>query len=271
MEYDHEATDRALKGTGQTAANASQESVNFETVVLSMRYGLTGRMNINAALPWYSIESAKIQGAPYTKRNKGIGDLSVTGEYSFGSAPQFTLEAGAEFPTGNIDKTDQFHQRICDILALGSGTVDPIAGMSLWAPHAFGDRFDLYAQLRHRFSGGENKYGYRFGDQTSLDVQGYHSLGDTWNGGVRLLALHAQRDTWYGRVVPERGSSFVYMEPTVNTRVGENSVVGAYVRFPLYMHLEGSQMVAPYSMGLELTSDLTGFVDRLKGNAEGAQ
>ncbi len=242
--------------------------MRFDTVNLSMRYGLTRRLNLNASLPWYRIESAKFQGAPYTRLNRGVGDLVLTAEYSFGSAPQVTLEAGAEFPTGDIDRKDEFGQRICDILALGSGTVDPIVGMSAWVPHAFGDRLDVYATLRHRFSGGENKYGYRFGDQTTLSMSGYRMLGETWRGGVEVLLYHLQRDTWYGLTVPERGGTFAYVRPTLSTEVTPTTSIGVYVRAPVYMEIEGAQMVAEYSAGLEVTSDVTDVLARLRAGED---
>jgi hypothetical protein len=126
----------------------------------------------------------------------------------------------------------------------------------------------LFARGQYRFSGGVNKWGYRFGDQAALSLHASHPLKDPWRLGLRLVGIHAAVDTWFGNVVPERGSTFLYLGPTISARISESTVLGAFARFPVYMDLEGSQMVAPVVFGLEFTSDLTTFFRRLTRSGE---
>ncbi|MFQ5511845.1 MAG: hypothetical protein ACE5EO_08350 [Candidatus Krumholzibacteriia bacterium] len=253
-------------GSGADAPNPASEVVDFHTVFLSLRYGLTRRINVSATMPYHSIQSDKIQGAPYSRLNRGFGDLLVTAAYRLGTSPQFTLEAGVKFATGNVDKKDDLGQRICDILALGSGTNDLVIGAGFWMPHVVVHGLDVTAGLRHRFTSGENKWGYRFGDQTLYDLHGSHLVGERTRLGLRFDGYHSGRDTWYGNVVPERGATFVYVGPTVSYKMSDTMTVGGFARFPLVMRLEGSQMVAPLAFGLEFTTDVSRFVKALVPN-----
>ena len=85
------------------------------------------------------------------------------------------------------------------------------------------------------------------------------------------MGLHTEADTWYGNVVPERGATFIYLGPTLSAGISESTVLGAFARFPVYMNLEGAQMVAPIVFGLEFSSDLTSFFRRLSGSEEDSE
>ena len=263
IRYDHEGSDQALRGFGETAPNPAFEIVSFQTVLLSLRYGLTRHINILASIPYQSIRSDKVQGASYSRLNRGWGDLLVTGEYRIGTSPQLTLEAGLKFPTGNIDKTDEFGQRICDILALGSGTTDPVVGVGVWIPHFIMHGLDVNAGVRHRFAVGKNKWGYQYGDQTVFSVHGSRPFADHTRLGIRFEGFHAEPDTWYDNQVPERGATMIWASPTFSINVSEGLALGGYVRFPVWMQLEGAQMVSPVAVGLELNVDATPVIKAL--------
>jgi hypothetical protein len=268
MSYEHEETSKARMGTGQEAPNPAQETVNFDTAIFTLRYGLTGRINLVAALPYYSIASDKIQGAPYLRTNQGIGDLLLEAEYAVMTAPHLGVTAGAKLATGNVDKTDEFGQRICDILALGSGTTDLVLGANLWVPHAAIQHLDLVTGLRHRFSSGANKWGYRFGDETDFWAHASYPVWTKVRLGLRFDGYHTQIDTWYGNTVPERGATMLYLGPTASWQAFPNLVVGGFARVPILMELEGAQMVADTILGLEFSANLTSTLDRITGGAE---
>jgi len=233
---------------------------------LNLRYGVSEKVNLSATLPYYSIVSSKIQGAPYTRTNRGLGDLVLTAQMAVHTGPQIVLEAGLEVPTGNVDKTDQFGQRICDILSLGSGTWDPILGGSIWIPHVGTKDLDLVAGLRERFSGGKNKWGYQFGSQFDFNAHSSYKVSATTRLGLRVEGYHAGKDTWYGNRVNERGATMVYAGPTVSWLASSSLSVGAFARFPVLMNLEGSQMVAPAVLGLEFSSSLGDVLNGFLGN-----
>ncbi len=258
LAYEAEDSDRALRAHGSTAPNPAEEVVDFATTSLGLRYGVSDRLNLTMALPYHQIVSSKVQGEFYTRQNTGIGDLVVTADAMVWSQPQISLELGVKFATGSVDETDQFGQRICDILSLGSGTTDFLVGTNMWVPHFAGlTGLDFNGGLRLRFSGGTNKWGYEFGDQTSFRMHWSYSLTETVRTGMRFNGYHAGKDTWFGNVVPERGATFVYAEPTLSWNVREDFGLGGFVRIPVYMDLVGAQMVAPYTLGFEVTTNLT--------------
>ncbi len=224
---------------------------------------MTEKLNLVATLPWYSIDSRKIQGAPYTRLNRGVGDLTVEAELAVLESPQLTLSTGVKFATGSVDNTDEFGQRICDILALGSGTTDFLLGGGLWIPHAGIEKLSLFANARHRFVSGANKWGYEFGDQTTFRVRADYPLFEIGSVGLAVDGFHSDVDLWYGNVVPERGATFVFVGPTMAWNVADGVSIGAFLRFPAYMELEGSQMVAPATFGMDLTTNVTDFVHGL--------
>jgi hypothetical protein len=208
-------------------------------------------------LPVHRIQSDKTQGEFYSRQNNGVGDLIVTADAQVFSAPHISLELGVKFATGSVDEVDELGQRICDILSLGSGTTDFLLGSNLWVPHLGLDKLDLNAGIRYRFSGGQNKWGYAFGDQASARAHISYPVTETIRTGLRFDAWHADKDTWFDQVVPERGATFVYAAPTLYWNIRDDISVGTFIRFPLYMNLEGSQMVSSYSIGLGFTTDLS--------------
>jgi hypothetical protein len=257
LSFDHEATSLARSGTGQEAPNPAEEVVQFRVASMNLRYGVGSRMNLRATLPYLEIASDKVQGEFYQRQNSGFGDLVVSLEYAITTNPQITVEAGLELPTGNIDETDGFGQRICDILALGSGTTDPILGAAIWIPRVGFDRLDVVGSVRHRFSGGQNKYGYQFGDLTVGSAHGSFKISNAIRAGVRAEGFHSQEDSWYGNSVPERGATMVQLGPTASWTLSGAFTVGGYAKTPIYMDLEGAQMVSDWVFGMEITSNLT--------------
>lgn len=230
--------------------------MNFDTTVLSLRYGVSRRVNLTAMVPYLSIVSSKIQGAPYVRTNRGLGDLVVMGEVGVLARPQLSLKAGVKLPTANGDKTDDLGQRIDNILALGSGTTDLVLGSSVWLPNAGVRHLDLVAGFEHRVVGGQDKYGYRFGDQTTFLAHASYPVLGRGRVGLRLEGYRTEQDTWYGRPVPERGATMVALGPTASWSVGAGTSVGAFLRVPVAMDLVGAQMVAPSIFGFEMSANL---------------
>ncbi len=268
MTYEHEQTGDARMGNGETAPNPSQEVVQFDTMFFGLRYGLSSRINLVAVLPWYSIKSDKVQGAPYLRTNRGVGDLLLEAEFQVMSSPQLSLTAGVELPTGSVDNTDQYDQRICDILALGSGTTDAVLGANIWVPNAVIRHLDMVAGLKHRFSGGENKWAYRFGAETDFWAHSSYPLSSRTRLGLRFEGYHTEADTWFKNTVPERGATVLYLGPTVAWKALPGISIGGFAKVPVWMNLTGSQMMAPVVFGFDLTTDLTAGVRRIRGGGD---
>ncbi len=243
---------------GALAPNPGNEVVDFTTTSFGLRYGVSNKMNMTLSMPYHTIASSKIQGEYYMRENNGIGDVVLTSEFAVLNSPHLTFEAGVKFGNGSVDRTDAFGQRICDILSLGSGTTDLLLGSNLWVPKVGGvTGLQLTAGVRHRFSSGQNKWGYRYGDQTIFQTHLNYLTAKTLRLGVRVDGYHTNSDAWYEAPVADRGATFVYASPTVSWNLREDMSVGGFVRVPIYMDLVGSQMVASYSVGLQMTANLT--------------
>ncbi len=230
---------------------------------------MSRRVNLSATIPYLSIESTKFQGAHYERVNRGFGDLVAMAEVSVLTSPQVIVEGGIKFATGSVDNTDDLDQRICDILALGSGTTDLLLGANLWIPLKKILHLDLTAGFRHRFVGGQNKWGYSFGDQTTFFSHLSRRFLSDGRLGLKIQGFHTEPDTWLGNRVPERGATMLYIGPTVAWNLGSKLTVGGFYRFPAVTDLEGSQMVAPSIFGLELSSDISDAMNALMSSLGG--
>ncbi len=268
LRYEYESASGARQADGQAAPNPSSEVVEFKTAYMSLRYGLTDRVNLMATVPWLSISSAKIQGEPYTRSNVGIGDALVMGSARVLESPEVLIEAGLRLPTGSTDNTDGLGTRINDILALGSGTLDPVVGASAFKGGVFGHHVDAFASVRYRHTGGTNKWGYHFGDevQYSLGLSGQAS--DRVRITPTLSGYRIGEDTWVGNTVPERGAAFLNFSTEVAWRLSRDFSLGAFYQVPVRMRLTGAQMVAEHRLGLTGSMGLSSVWDRLHRPSE---
>ncbi len=222
-----------------------------------MRYGLTDRATLSMMAPHLSISSDKVQGEPYLRENSGVGDVIVTGGYEILSNPDIVLEAGFRFPTGNIDKTDALGTRINDILALGSGTTDPILGVTLYKTSVGRHGLDLFGSVRHRFTGGTNKWGYHFADETQATLGATYLIKNRIRVTPTFLGYSIGKDTWLGNIVPERGATVIRFTPEAAWQFSPESSAGFYYRIPVYRDLEGAQMAEKGTFGMTVTTSLS--------------
>jgi hypothetical protein len=134
----------------------------------------------------------------------GIGDVSVVGRYRWKPLNLvgwvFDLAAGASLPTGNTEE-DPFvrgaqglaHQHIF----FGSGTVDPIAGVSAYRRS---DVAPFISWLRAIAPVDTNSQGYRAGERLSTGVGVSPSFGfEHWSFVGQLEIFHEERSQWGGR------------------------------------------------------------------------
>jgi hypothetical protein len=261
LEYGHEASDVVREGTGEVMDNPDQSEINFNTLVMAARYGVGSRFNLTATIPYHSIFTEKFQIEPYPRSNKGLGDLLIAAEAALKMDPHLILELGLELPTGNVDKVDGLGQRFTDILALGSETTDVILGGRFWMPRTSTRRLEVAAWLRHRFSGGQNKWGYVFGDETDFGAHATYPASKRALLGFRLEGYHTEADTWHDSSVPARGATMLYAGPTAFWSMTSALRLGGFAQFPIYMNLEGPQIVARAVVGLMLTVDVNSAVD----------
>jgi hypothetical protein len=262
LEYGHEESNVVREGTGEVVDNPDQSEIDFNTLVMAARYGVGSRFNLTATIPYHSIFTEKLQIEPYPRSNKGLGDLLIAAEAALRLDPHLILELGLELPTGNVDKVDGLGQRFTDILALGSETTDIVLGGRFWMARTPTRRLEVAGWLRHRFSGGQNKWGYVFGDETDFGAHVTYPASRRALLGLRLEGYHTEPDTWHDSHVPARGATMLYVGPTAFWSMSSSLRFGGFAQFPLYMNLEGPQIVARAVVGLMLTVDVNSALDR---------
>lgn len=81
--------------------------------------------------------------------------------------------------------------------------------------------------------------------------------------GMRFDGFNVQKDTWFDNEVPDRGATFVFASPTLSWNFSDKTSIGGFVRVPIYINLVGDQMVAPYSIGVEMSTSLNPLFDAL--------
>ncbi len=260
LSHEQEKTDQARGPNGQPADNPTKETVYHRYTNLNLRYGLTDRMNLSATFPFLRIFAGKTQGMYYVRNNKGLGDIVLMASYRALDSPQVALELGVRLPSGSTDNKDALGQRICDILALGSGVASPIAGIGLWRSYR---GVDIAASFRYRWTLGANKWGYEWGNEAQWFISGSKPV---WRGlriGARLLETQIGHDFWYGNLVPERGARVLRFEPELTYALDNGFMLTFTLRHPVRQRYAGDQMVADYFYGLNATYDMADLLDRL--------
>lgn len=111
----------------------------------------------------------------FRSSTSGLGDTSLSGLFTLVNQPSFRVHviAGLSFPTGSTDETGQILTpmnmqptvRVPYPMQLGSGTYDPILGLSY---AGFGGQWGWGAQWRSTFRMTDNDDGYELGNETRL-------------------------------------------------------------------------------------------------------
>jgi len=203
----------------------------------------------------------------FTTSNSGWADTLLKINYNYYQEMakdiehQFGLTLGVSLPTGNITGTDAIGPNTAPIqlpyaMQLGSGTFDPIFGLSY---HGVTPSLYWGAQLIHtaRISG-NNKQGYRLGDQSKLNAWLHYSINDN-------LALYSQINFTHQQAISGQDKDIAAMMPTINpmadprftdknkanvvlglsyafTDVLQGNLVNVELDTPVYQKLTGPQL-----------------------------
>lgn len=241
--------------------------MDFDTALFTLRHGLGERLQLAVTLPVLSISSDKVQGEPYLRHTRGIGDVLAMAGLRLRRSPEIVLEAGLRLPTGDNDRTDPLGNRVNDILALGSGTTDPVFGLSVYETSAGVHGLDVFGSARVRLSGGTNSWGYRFGNEVQFGAGATYLWREHLRFTPALTGFDIGKDEWLGNVVSERGATILHFAPEIAWHFQPDLALGLAYRVPVWMRLEGAQMVAENTFGLVASMDLGRLTDWLHGIA----
>ena len=141
-------SDDELKGFSNSGKDAHSVDSIFHTV-LGIGYGLTDDLTLGCKIPYVQLDNIREAHADEPGEihqhgdAKGIGDISVFGQYRFLNLKASKIESalifGLKMPTGKTTDRDIGGERFETEFQPGSGAWSPIAGI------AFTKRFDRFS------------------------------------------------------------------------------------------------------------------------------
>ena len=228
-------------------------------------YAPTDDLTLMAMLPWVEkwMDHTTITGLNFRTKSSGIGDIKFKGNYvlnrmsSTSETHVFILTAGLSFPTGSIQNKDFIRpagrvQTLPYIMQLGSGTYDPIIGLTYFG---LVDNFHWGLQGMADIRIGENDHHYRLGNQYTANTWFNFAWMDYFSTSVRVEAsfignIHGQDPRITGFIptadpnlqANTRVTVFLGSDLFVTEGTFEEFRVGIEVGKPVYQYLDGPQL-----------------------------
>jgi hypothetical protein len=148
--------------------------MDMQMAMLSVMYAPSDRVTAMVMVPYHvkAMDHVSRMGVRFTTRSEGFGDVMVAGLFEVfdRQGHQLVLKSGFSIPTGTTsakDDTPMGRQRLPYPMQIGSGTWDPVVGVTyLGQSDARTERAAWVwgSHLEGRFRTGRNATGYRLGD-----------------------------------------------------------------------------------------------------------
>lgn len=205
--YEHMNMDGMRDGTNDLTL-AESRAKGFMVTPVAMRmnmhmleamYGITDDINlmVMASYNEKTMSHENAMGRRFETTAKGLGDTKVTGLFKLYQATRegWNLEAigqaGLSLPTGSTGERDDTpvgnNQKLPYPMQLGSGTYDPIFGISV---KAHKDDWTLGTTLSTTQRLGTNNDEYRLGDEYNANIWAAYAVDEDWNLTGRLNGYH---------------------------------------------------------------------------------
>lgn len=253
--YEHEKLDSPIYGS-KSIPNYNKERTNSSSLTFITNYGVTNQFSLTAFFPFRYILNEKVlfrgqndnvyHGGKYFRETYGLGDIILQARYQFLILHQYPLvvSAGVKLGNGKINGTDEYDDRISDILQVGTGTVDPV--FSIYTSKDV-SKFVLSGGVFTRITNGENIYGYRYGNELQTLINLDYVDNQLLYGGIQFSHLLTTRDYYeYGKVTRDRGGQSYFITGKLGTRASDQIDFEMTIQVPLYQHLNESQLTSPF-------------------------
>lgn len=248
----------------------------MEMHMLHAMYGVSDDLTAMVVVPYVrkAMDHVRMDGARFTTRSRGLGDIRLAGLYSLydDDTHQLIALGGVSFPTGSIGETDDLPgmmgmpgstQRLPYPMQLGSGTFDLIPGATYlgqvvnwgWGAHAQGTvRLD------------ENRYDYRLGNEYEVSSWGARKITRWSSGSLRLrwkqwFDIHGRDDALNPNMVPtadpdRRAGRRLDLLFGANLFAAEGRFEGLRLMveagLPVYQRLDGPQLETDSTVSVTL-------------------
>lgn len=213
-------------------------------------YGVTDDLTLSLSIPYIYLDNIRESHSDEPGEvhlhgdSDGIGDLTLTGQYRFlnnrEQGIQSSLILGLKTPTGKTTKKDIEGVRFETEFQPGSGSWDPIAGLSL---NKRLSSFSLDADVLYSFAT-EGAQDVNLGDKLNYDLALSYRLPAekiSWDLIVELNGEWKEKEETGGQKDPNSGGSSLFLSPGV--RVTGEAGWSAFLSlgFPVIQELNGVQ------------------------------
>jgi hypothetical protein len=267
-QFTHSAT---LQHNGEDVVDPAGQFRDSSITSLIVGYNFTPRLGLSVNVPYIHRSFKRAEGFEIERGTEsGLGDISLIGRFVAYTKPEHDysffvgLLAGLEFPTGD---SDRLREEVDEVevpgappsgvhgndLALGSGSFDPIVGLSSnarWRRLLFSADAQYFIRTRGDFS-------YRFGSELSISGgPGFYALFEE-STTLALLANFNYETKARDRIAGERRDDGIlmawYAGPGLVFTWGENFSATANADFPLRIANRAFQTVPDYRVRGGLT------------------
>jgi len=228
------------------------KSMDMQMHMFSLMYGLTDNLTVMGMLPYKrnSMDHVTRSNIKFTTHSDGIGDVSLTGLYTFhrGSKHRFHLVAGLSLPTGSIDKKDDLPSsggkdvQLPYPMQLGSGTTDLLAGLTYLG---YGEDWTWGATVDTTIRLGENANDYTLGNAVSTDLWASRTLYTRFN---LIFRLHGKK---WGNIDGADPALNPAVVPTADPNLRAGTRFDATIGLSLYEgagRFEGNRLAIEYGV-----------------------
>ncbi|MCH2547207.1 MAG: transporter [Alphaproteobacteria bacterium] len=265
--YRYNRMDMQGNRSGNNDVSTANVLSNFMVAPLDMRmemhmfggmYGVNNDLTLMAMAPYVKKTMGHITRAAmqFETESEGVGDIKISGLYtlyqknthsdSSRNGQKLLLNLGASLPTGSIDERGDTpmgaNQKLPYPMQLGSGTVDPLLGIT------YVQRYDAWswgAQANTVLRFGKNSEGYRLGNEYGLTSWIARNLNE-----YASLSLRLDGKSWKD-IEGQDSELNPLMVPTARTDLRGGERVDALIGLNLYQPhgaLSGHRLAIEYGL-----------------------
>lgn len=236
-------------------------------------YGVNDKLTLMGMLPYLdkSMTHVTRMGMRFKTATEGVGDAKITGLYTLYKSDEtvrhhrpkhsLLLNVGASLPTGSITERGSTpagaNQKLPYPMQLGSGTIDPILGITYTNVH---DKWSWGSQANTILRFGKNNEGYRLGHEygatawVARNVTNFASVSFRLDGKL-WGDIHGRDRDVNPMMVPTartdlRGGKRVDALIGINLIQPSGALAGhrlaAEFGLPVYQRLDGPQLETDY-------------------------
>lgn len=217
--------------------------------------GITNNLSLMAMGGWMQMDMVHVAHHSMHRHamdKEGLMDTQVTALY--GVAPHINLHAGLSLPTGSINEDfvnhHNNHYRLPYNMQFGSGTVDPILGVT-YADSA--GSWGWGTQLLGTFRLYDNSKDYHLGNRYTANLWAGKQLDSQWDASLRLEGNYWQEISGADALIP--ATSMVGANPDGTGGTVVNTFFGLGYS-PAVKALEGQRLAV--ELGMPVYENYTG-------------